>query len=210
MYQTLIWFGVTRHDACGLCTAFDSEHLQGEPNALIDGMGRDIELGRNLFRRKVLVDEQKTVELPTRELSNPLGHFFVDIARVLRPRRHIHEHLSEQTAPIQQGVTRVRNNLRRFGSIEQFCDVRCGRKRLLCATLFVFQRPISRLGRSSERPCEGWWRGLDSNQRTLARADLQSAAFNHSATSPRGQAGAPCGGPSLMCQRAKRAVSISE
>src|SRR6185369_11968671 len=29
-----------------------------------------------------------------------------------------------------------------------------------------------------------WWRGLDSNQRTLARADLQSAAFNHSATSP--------------------------
>jgi hypothetical protein len=32
----------------------------------------------------------------------------------------------------------------------------------------------------------GWWRGLDSNQRTLARADLQSAAFNHSATSPRG------------------------
>src|SRR4051794_41014667 len=32
---------------------------------------------------------------------------------------------------------------------------------------------------------EQWWRGLDSNQRTLARADLQSAAFNHSATSPR-------------------------
>ena len=31
---------------------------------------------------------------------------------------------------------------------------------------------------------EKWWRGLDSNQRTLARADLQSAAFNHSATSP--------------------------
>src|SRR6185369_7373623 len=31
-----------------------------------------------------------------------------------------------------------------------------------------------------------WWRGLDSNQRTLARADLQSAAFNHSATSPGG------------------------
>ena len=30
-----------------------------------------------------------------------------------------------------------------------------------------------------------WWRGLDSNQRTHTRADLQSAAFNHSATSPR-------------------------
>ena len=31
-----------------------------------------------------------------------------------------------------------------------------------------------------------WWTGLDSNQRTLARADLQSAAFNHSATCPLG------------------------
>ncbi len=30
-----------------------------------------------------------------------------------------------------------------------------------------------------------WWRGLDSNQRTLTRADLQSAAINHSATSPK-------------------------
>ena len=30
-----------------------------------------------------------------------------------------------------------------------------------------------------------WWMGLDSNQRTLARADLQSAAINHSATHPR-------------------------
>src|SRR3990167_49292 len=29
-----------------------------------------------------------------------------------------------------------------------------------------------------------WWRGLDSNQRTRKRADLQSAAFNHSATPP--------------------------
>jgi hypothetical protein len=59
-----------------------------------------------------------------------------------------------------------------------------------------------------------WWRGLDSNQRTLARADLQSAAFNHSATSPRGspraaspgnwrawRAGAPCDGPLRACQR---------
>jgi hypothetical protein len=32
-----------------------------------------------------------------------------------------------------------------------------------------------------------WWKGLDSNQCTLTRADLQSAAFNHSATLPRGR-----------------------
>ena len=30
-----------------------------------------------------------------------------------------------------------------------------------------------------------WWRGVDSNHRTHKRADLQSAAINHSATSPR-------------------------
>ena len=52
---------------------------------------------------------------------------------------------------------------------------------------------------------KGWWRGLDSNQRTLARADLQSAAFNHSATSPSVQAGAPCGGAPKMSQRAPEA-----
>jgi hypothetical protein len=33
---------------------------------------------------------------------------------------------------------------------------------------------------------EKWWKGLDSNQCTLTRADLQSAAFNHSATLPSG------------------------
>ena len=29
-----------------------------------------------------------------------------------------------------------------------------------------------------------WWRELDSNQRTLARAELQSAAINHSTIPP--------------------------
>ena len=57
-----------------------------------------------------------------------------------------------------------------------------------------------------------WWTGLDSNQRTLARADLQSAAFNHSATCPqvfalRGRAvaskseGAPCPSRAAMSTR---------
>ncbi len=31
-----------------------------------------------------------------------------------------------------------------------------------------------------------WWKGQDSNLCTLARADLQSAAINHSATLPSG------------------------
>jgi hypothetical protein len=36
----------------------------------------------------------------------------------------------------------------------------------------------------SQMPAGPWWTGLDSNQRTENRADLQSAAFNHSATCP--------------------------
>jgi hypothetical protein len=103
MYQSLIWFAVSADDSRGLRPPFDAKHLQRETDALIDGVRRDVELGRNLFRRKMLVNERETIQLPARELRNPLSHFFVDIARVLGPRRHIHEHLSEQTAPIHQG-----------------------------------------------------------------------------------------------------------
>jgi hypothetical protein len=38
--------------------------------------------------------------------------------------------------------------------------------------------------RSGSSLQQGWWKGVDSNHRTLARADLQSAAINHSATLP--------------------------
>ena len=46
-------------------------------------------------------------------------------------------------------------------------------------------RPLPLLN-SSAKPLSttAWWRGLDSNQRTRKRADLQSAAINHSATPP--------------------------
>ena len=39
-------------------------------------------------------------------------------------------------------------------------------------------------GAGSKKHARKWWTGLDSNQRTENRADLQSAAFNHSATCP--------------------------
>lgn len=51
---------------------------------------------------------------------------------------------------------------------------------------------------------EKWWKGLDSNQCTLAWADLQSAAFNHSATLPQGcfvEARAPNAEARPSCQR---------
>lgn len=59
----------------------------------------------------------------------------------------------------------------------------------------IGSRPIRLYARfsgafSDSRRCprtRGWWTGLDSNQRTETRADLQSAAFNHSATCPQGR-----------------------
>ncbi len=64
--------------------------------------------------------------------------------------------------------------------------------------------PTPRLRRTSfsRYASEGWWKGLDSNQRTLARADLQSAAINHSATLPAGArllAGKFGGGKEGLC-----------
>src|SRR5689334_24683158 len=50
-----------------------------------------------------------------------------------------------------------------------------------------------------------WWRGLDSNQRTLSRADLQSAAFNHSATPPDGSNLKPLSGGSGGAKRDRTA-----
>ena len=49
----------------------------------------------------------------------------------------------------------------------------------------------------------GWWTGLDSNQRTETRADLQSAAFNHSATCPQVSVPLLCGQCGSMTKAAR-------
>ena len=52
-----------------------------------------------------------------------------------------------------------------------------------CTTIVLYPLNIQRRA-STLADRRGWWKGLDSNQCTLTRADLQSAAFNHSATLP--------------------------
>jgi hypothetical protein len=94
-----------------------------------------------------------------------------------------------------------------------------------CSTIELHPHPVSSrpisllrfgaLARASRaRPLLGtaarkiWWTGLDSNQRTLARADLQSAAFNHSATCPKGftRKRQPHGEATPFCQSVCRAL----
>ncbi|HEX6661668.1 MAG TPA: hypothetical protein VF067_07355 [Sphingomicrobium sp.] len=63
MYQTLIRAGVLGDDARSLAATLDSEGMESAPNALVDGVRRDVELGRDLLRRQMLIDEEQTVEL---------------------------------------------------------------------------------------------------------------------------------------------------
>jgi hypothetical protein len=75
MYQSLIWAAVLRDDACGLATALDSKDMERAPDALIDSVRGDVELGRDLFRRPVLVDEEQTVELTSAEPRDTRSQF---------------------------------------------------------------------------------------------------------------------------------------
>ena len=63
MYQSLIWLGVLRDDARRLGSALDTQGLKRAADSLVDGVRRDIELSRNLFRGQVLVDEAEAFEL---------------------------------------------------------------------------------------------------------------------------------------------------
>ena len=70
MYQPLIWLAALRHEAGSLGAALDPENLEGLADALVDRVRGDFELGRDLFGRKMLVDEAQTVELAGSQPGN--------------------------------------------------------------------------------------------------------------------------------------------
>jgi hypothetical protein len=49
MYQSLIWSGASRDDARGLRPALDPQDVKRAADPLVDGVRRDIELGRDLL-----------------------------------------------------------------------------------------------------------------------------------------------------------------
>src|SRR5438128_1970571 len=77
MYQPLIFPAVAGDDAGGLAAALDSQRVNGAADALVDGMRRDAELGGDLLRRQMLVDEAQAIELSRRESRDPPGHHIV-------------------------------------------------------------------------------------------------------------------------------------
>jgi hypothetical protein len=74
MYQSLIWPFHLRHDPGSLGTPLHAENGERLADALVDGVVRDAELGRDLLRAQMLVDEKETVELSRAESGDTLGH----------------------------------------------------------------------------------------------------------------------------------------
>ena len=64
MYQPLIWAAVAGDEAGGLGPAFDPQDVERAADALVDGVGRDVELGRDFLGRQMLRDQPQAIELP--------------------------------------------------------------------------------------------------------------------------------------------------
>src|SRR6478736_5020036 len=75
MYQPLIWLAVAGDDARRLGPPLDTEDGQRLADALVDGMGRDIELGGDFLGRQMLVDQAQAIELARGQSSNAFGEF---------------------------------------------------------------------------------------------------------------------------------------
>jgi hypothetical protein len=77
MYQTLIWPAVPGDDARRLGASFDAEDVKRLANPLVDGVRGNAELGGDLFRIEMLIDEAQAVELTGGEPGNPLSNNIV-------------------------------------------------------------------------------------------------------------------------------------
>jgi hypothetical protein len=67
----LIWTAVLCDEAGRLRAPLDAKRMQRLANALVDRMRGDSELRRNLFGRKMLVDEAQAIELTLGQLRDP-------------------------------------------------------------------------------------------------------------------------------------------
>ena len=73
MYQSLIWAVHLGDHARGLRTTLDAEDMEGAADALVDRMRRNAELDGDLFRGKVLIDEQEGIQLSGTQPRDKVG-----------------------------------------------------------------------------------------------------------------------------------------
>jgi hypothetical protein len=86
MYQTLIWAAVAGNEAGGLGPALDPEDVERDPDALVDGVRRDFELGRDLLGGQVLVDQPQAIELARAQPRDAARDEHFDLRRILGSR----------------------------------------------------------------------------------------------------------------------------
>jgi len=92
MYQSLIWRALLRQvpgdDSRRLLSPLDSKRVQCLADALIDRVRGDFELGCDLFRGHVLIDQAQAVDLALAQARNAFLHAVIRLTRiVLRARR---------------------------------------------------------------------------------------------------------------------------
>jgi hypothetical protein len=75
MYQSLIWSFVLRNDPGRLCAPLYPENRKRLADPLVDGVGRNLELGGDFFRGEKLVDEPQTIQLTGAQSRNTRCHF---------------------------------------------------------------------------------------------------------------------------------------
>jgi len=69
MYQPLIWFVELSNDARGLGAPLNAKDAECLTDALVHGVWRDVEFGRDFLGRKMLVDKTQAVQLTGRQPS---------------------------------------------------------------------------------------------------------------------------------------------
>jgi hypothetical protein len=87
MYQTLIWPAVLGYDARSLGAALNAEDMKCLPDALIDRVGRNSELGGNFLGAQMLVDEPQAIELTRRQPIHAVRHRAISVVRRRLPSR---------------------------------------------------------------------------------------------------------------------------
>jgi len=74
MYQTLIWSAELRDETSGLRTPLHAERVERLTDALVDSMGGDPKLVRDLLGRQMLVDQAQAIELAVGESRDPRSY----------------------------------------------------------------------------------------------------------------------------------------
>jgi hypothetical protein len=77
MYQPLIWALVLGDDARCLGPPLDAKDLKRLPDALVDGVRRNVQLGRNLLGREMPIDKSQAIQLAGGQAGYTLGHGIV-------------------------------------------------------------------------------------------------------------------------------------